>query len=176
MSLPKLEDKDITLRALCLDDAKGEYPSWLNDPIVTQFNSHGEKIYTKKMAIEYISSVQNSSTHHVFAIVYKEKHIGNISLQNISKQNHSAEFAILIGDTSSYGKGLGLRAGTLLINYGFNTLKLHRIYCGTSLNNIGMQHLAQKLGMKEEGRRIDALYKNNTYVDIQEYGMINKTY
>ena len=174
MSLPELHSKAIRLRALSLDDVEGNYPSWLNDPLVTQFNSHGQTHYTKEMARDYISNVQDSSTHQVFAIIFKNKHIGNISLQNIDQRNNSAEFAILIGDTSIYGKGIGYQAAQLLIRYGFNTLKLHRIYCGTALNNIGMQKLAHKLGMKEEGQRKDALYKNGTYLDVLEYGMIQE--
>ncbi|PHR55227.1 MAG: GNAT family N-acetyltransferase [Arcobacter sp.] len=174
MSLPELQNEDITLRELSLDDAQGVYPSWLNDPVVTKFNSHGEKEYTKEMAIEYISSVKNSKTHHVFSIIYHEQHIGNISLQNIDWTNRCAEFAIIIGNASVYGKGIGHTAGKLLIDYGFNVLNLHRIYCGTSQDNIGMQHLAIKLGMKKEGQRIDAFLKNHTYKDVLDYGIVQE--
>jgi RimJ/RimL family protein N-acetyltransferase len=53
-------------------------------------------------------------------------------------------------------------------------INLHRIYCGTSSENIGMQKLANKLGMIKEGQRKDALFKNGKYLDVIEYGIIVK--
>ena len=176
MSLPKLFDREITLKALSQVEAEGNYPSWLNDPIVTQFNSHGEKQYTKEMAKTYIDSVENSSTHHVFAIMFINQHIGNISLQHIDKKSASAELAILIGEPSMYGKGIGYRASKLLFEYGFNVLQLHKIYCGTSEKNVSMQQLALKLGMNEVGKSTRKLYKNNQYFDILEYSILSSQY
>ena len=53
--LPQLEGENIYLRALCLEDAKGSYPHWLNDPEVTRYSSHGEIEYTTEMAEESIN-------------------------------------------------------------------------------------------------------------------------
>lgn len=143
-----LQGKSLYLRPLELNDAEGNYPNWLNDPIVCKYNSHGEKLYTKEMAKEYINSVQNSSTFKVFAICMQDTHthIGNISLQDI--KNQTAEFAILLGEVSFMGKGYSKEAGKLILEYGFNTLSLQNIHCGTSEKNIPMQKLATYLGMK----------------------------
>ncbi len=173
--LPVLKGNIIHLRALHLEDAQGNYPNWLNDPEVTKYNSHGDVFYTREMAEDYIRNVHASQTAHVFAIVNNasHQHLGNISLQAIDMKARNAEFAILIGEPSVYGKGIGEEAGKLLIDYGFNHLHLHRIYCGTSSKNHGMQKLAAKLGMKQEGIRRDGLLKNGEYADIIEYGMLD---
>lgn len=170
----KLETEHIYLRPLHEEDAEGDYPSWLNDQEVCQYNSHGDILYTKEMALYYIQSVHNNPTCKVFAICDKltNKHIGNISLQAISTKNQSAEFAILLGNKAFWGKGLSKEAGKLLIAYGFNDLNLHRIYCGTSEANTPMQRLALSLGMELEGRRKEALFKNNRFYDILEYGIV----
>jgi RimJ/RimL family protein N-acetyltransferase len=177
-NLPLLKGKKIYLRGLSIQDAKGNYPNWLNDPEVTKYNSHGETLYTQKMAEEYISMVTESESHYVFAIIENttEKHIGNISLQALDRKARNAEFAILIGETSVHAKGVGEEAGRLLLEYGFTELKLHRIYCGTSSDNIGMQKLALKLGMRQEGVRRDGLTKNGSYADIIEYGILEDEY
>jgi RimJ/RimL family protein N-acetyltransferase len=169
--LPTLTGKSIYLRALCDKDAEGRYPQWLNDPEVTKYNSHGEKTYTYNMALAYIKTVKDSPTQHVFAIIHKEtqSHIGNISIQAIDFKLQCAEFAILIGEPSVYGKGIGHEAGTLILDYGLKTLNLRRIYCGTAENNTRMQALALKLGMKEKHRRIKAFHKNGIYLDVLEY-------
>lgn len=173
----KLEGERIYLRPLELRDADGAYPAWLNDPEVCLYNSHGDTLYTREMAQSYIESVTDNPSYAVFAICLREhdRHIGNIALQQISAKNRNAEFAVLIGEPSVFGQGIGYEAGVLLVDYAFSTLKLHRLYCGTHAENISMQHLALKLGMSEEGRRRDALFKNGQFADIVEYGLINST-
>jgi len=127
------------------------------------------------MAQSYIKSVIDNPSVDVFAICLREndRHVGNITLQQISLKNRSAELAILIGDPSVYGSGIGYEAGALLLEYAFGTCSLHRLYCGTHAENIGMQKLALKLGMNEEGRRREALFKNGIFADIVEYGLLN---
>lgn len=171
----RLEGKSVYLRPIELSDADGAYPSWLNDPDVCRYNSHGDSVYTREMAQSYIKSVIDNLSYAMFAICLHEddRYVGNIALQQISPKNRNAELAILIGEPSVYGSGIGYEAGVLLVEYAFGTLHLHRLYCGTHAENIGMQKLALKLGMSEEGRRREALWKNGTFADIVEYGLLN---
>lgn len=171
----KLQGSQIYLRPLELSDSNGSYPNWLNTPEVCRYNSHGESLYTSEIAHAYITSTIDNPTIKVFAICLKEnnQHVGNISLQQISAKNKSAEFAILIGEPSVYGRGIGYESGLLLFDYAFTTLKLHRIHCGTHAENFGMQHLALKLGMSEEGTRREAIFKNGQYANIVEYGILD---
>ncbi|WP_084607367.1 GNAT family N-acetyltransferase [Sulfurospirillum arcachonense] len=173
----RLEGERIYLRELRLEDAQGNYPNWLNDPEVCRYNSHGDILYTKEMAKEYIKSIQNSLTCKVFAICENvdETHIGNISLQNISVKNKNAEFAILMGEKSFWGKGYAKEASDMLLEYGFNNLCLHRIYCGTSEANTPMQKLAHAMNMEKEGVKKEALFKDNKFYDVFEYAIVNET-
>jgi RimJ/RimL family protein N-acetyltransferase len=170
----RLEGKRIYCRPIEINDAEGNYPNWLNDPDVCRYNSHGDITYTREMARTYISSVTDNPAYAVFAICLREnnRHVGNIALQQISTKNRSAEFAVLIGEPSVYGQGIGYEAGKLLVDYAFSTLKLHRLYCGTHAENFAMQHLALKLGMSEEGRRREAIFKNGKFADVVEYGLL----
>ena len=124
--------------------------------------------------IDYVQSVSSSNNDLVLAIVYKNNniHIGNISLQNINWVDRSAEIAFILGEIDYWGKGIMLEAGKLILNHAFKALNLHRVYCGTSINNFGMIKLARKLGMKKEGVRRDAIFNNNNYYDLIEFGII----
>ena len=174
----RLIGQQIYLRPLELSDSSGSYPNWLNIPEVCRYNSHGESLYTSEMAHAYIASTIDHPTIKVFAICFNDtnQHVGNISLQQISAKNQSAEFAILIGEPSVYGRGIGYEAGQLILQYAFTTLNLHRIHCGTHIENIGMQRLALKLGMIQEGIRREAIFKNNQFADIVEYGLLYNDY
>jgi ribosomal-protein-alanine N-acetyltransferase len=170
-----IEGENIYLRALYDNDANGSYSGWLNDPEITAFNSHGRFPMTKEKLSSYIDHSRSSKNDLILAVVDKTslKHIGNISLQNISWLDRNAEIAFLLGDKAFWGKGVMYEAGKLLINHGFKTLNLHRIYCGTSSENLGMQKLAEKLNMKKEGLRKEAIFNRGQYFDIVEYGILS---
>ena len=174
MDRPFIEGNSIDLRPLSLQDVNENYVGWLNDSEVCKYNSHHAYPYTTELAKEYVTSVRSQQRDLVLAIVAKDtgKHIGNISLQHINLINQSAEYAIILGDRAYWGKGVAKEASRLILKHGFDALNLHRIYCGTSRENIPMQKLAATLGFKEEGIRKEALYKNGSFTDIIEYGML----
>lgn len=175
MERPFLEGTTINLRPLSLTDAEGEYVNWFNDAEVCQHNSHHVYPHNRALTEQYINDANRQKQTMVLAITDKEgAHIGNVSLQSINYVNRSAEFAILIGDKRYWGKGIAKEAGHLLLRHGFEALNLHRIYCGTAADNIAMQKVALALGMREEGLRKEAVYKNGGYVDIIEYGILKE--
>lgn len=170
-----LEGSILNLRMLTLEDINGNYRFWLNDQEIVSHNSHGRFPMSPEQLADYVKSAHQSKTSLVMAVVDREtdRHIGNISLQNINWIDRNAEIAFLLGEKEFNGKGYMFEAGKILILHGFSQLNLHRIYCGTSSANIGMQRLAEKLGMKNEGIRKEAIYTNGSYHDIIEYGILN---
>jgi ribosomal-protein-alanine N-acetyltransferase len=164
------------VRPLREDDIEGQYPLWFQDQEVNLHNSHGKFFKTKSYFVDYQKSL-NAENKIVWAICHKEDgHIGNISLQQISLINRTAEFAIILGDKKHWGKGLGLLAGNKLLEHGFQKLNLERVYCGTSETNKGMQKLALGLGMIHEGTRRSHLYLEGRRVDMFEYGVMKSEF
>lgn len=170
-----LKGDSIFLRPLMNSDLDGNYMKWLNDSEITEHNSHGRFPYNREKLEEYVKSAANSNKIILLAIVdiKSETHIGNISLQCINWIDRNAEIAFLLGERNFMSKGVMYEAGTMILSHAFQSLNLHRIYCGTSSNNIAMQKLAVKLGMTKEGERNDAIYNNGKYYSIFEYGIIN---
>jgi RimJ/RimL family protein N-acetyltransferase len=162
------------LRPLQESDVDGAYPGWLNDAEVCGGNSHHVFPYTRAEALEYVRTVAGNRRDIVLAMVVAadDRHIGNISLARIDPVYRSAQLSILLGDRREWGKGFGLEAGRLLLGHGFAALNLARIECGTFSTNEGMRRLALALGMKEEGLRRQAAWKDGRYVDVIEYGIL----
>ncbi|MDR3400900.1 MAG: GNAT family protein [Chthoniobacter sp.] len=162
------------LRALADGDADGPYPGWLNDPEVCSGNSHHTFPYTREGALAYIERARQTRDELILAIVLREgdRHIGNIALQHIHPVNRSAELSVIIGERDVWGRGFAHEAAVLLVAHGFGVLNLERIACGTFAGNIAMQKLALRLGMKEEGRRRQAAFKNGRFEDIIEFGLL----
>ena len=173
--IPFLKGSRINLRPLTEKDISGSYKNWFNDPEVIKYNSHGRFPMTYYKLVDFVKSTQTSTSQIVLAIEDNKtnKHIGNVSLQRINWIDRNAEIAFILGEKEYWGKGIMTEAGNLLISHGFNELNLHRIYCGTSSANVGMQKLATKIGMKQEGVRKDALFKQGKYHDIIEFGIVH---
>ena len=150
------------------------YMQWFNNPYVCRFNSH------------HTIPVTNMKTKRkpdiLLGIEYREpgtlsyKWIGNVALDKIDYINSNAELSIIIGETGLYSKGIGSKVCKTMVEHGFNSLNLHKIYLGTSIDNIGMRNIATKLLFKIEGERTDAMFKNGRYVDVIEYGLLRSEY
>ena len=174
MKIIFIQGERIYLRPLKKDDIDGNYSNWLNDPLINKFNSHGRFTKNKSELIDYVTKVSSSKNDLVLAIVTKDsnEHIGNISLQNINWIDSNAEIAFILGEINYWGKGIMFEAGELIIQHAFKKLNLHRVYCATAENNVGMKKLAMKLGMKKEGVRKDAIFNDGKFLDIIEFGII----
>lgn len=168
-------NKDFFLRPLCELDVDGNYPLWFNDLLVTKYSSHGKFFKSKNFFKKYILELDEEK-NLVLAIMHKRKHIGNISLQNISFLDQNAELAIILGEKKYWGKGVGLKASIEICRHGFKNLNLKKIYCGTAKNNKGMNSIAKKLGMKIEGVRKNHLFLNNKFEDLLEYSIFKKEF
>jgi RimJ/RimL family protein N-acetyltransferase len=177
-NLAFLTSKRLYLRSLIDEDVEGEYLKWFNDEEVCHGNSHHVYPHTKSKIQEYIHHSHQTDDEFILAIVLKtnDRHIGNIALQDINRIYRSADLTIIIGDKSAWGKGYGREAAELVLHHGFNTMNLHRISCATFDTNQAMKKLALVLGMKEEGRRIEAAYKNGKYIDFVEFGILKSDY
>ncbi len=176
--MPFLSGEHLYLRPLVASDAEGPYVSWFNDAEVCEGNSHHVFPYSTDAALSYIHYAGETRDSVVLAIVLVEgdRHIGNISLQSIHPINRTAEFTVVIGDKTAWGKGYAKEAARLICDHGFYSLNLHRIGCGTFENNEGMKRLAAYLGMKEEGLRREAVFKNGSYLNVIEYGVLRSEY
>ena len=173
-----LEDGEIILRPLELSDAEGDYPNWLNDMETSKGNSHHRFPYSRDEAREYIQNARVSENDVILAIVERcsGKHIGNIALLDICWFSHSAKFAILVGSSTARGKGIGFRAGKLVLAHGFMSLNLHRIYCGTYVTNVAMNSLAKKLGMTLVGTLRESAYKDGLYLGENLFDILRPEY
>jgi RimJ/RimL family protein N-acetyltransferase len=167
---------DYYVRGLRERDLEGPYMSWFEDQEVCRYNSHGKFLKTSEHFKDFFRQL-NQENRLVWAICHQsDGHIGNVSLQEISFINRSAEFAILLGDKRHWGKGVGTAAGRALICHGFTKLNLERIHCATAATNESMRKLAKCLGMAQEGCRRRALYLDGEWVDAIEYGLLKSEF
>lgn len=91
----------------------------------------------------------------------KRSPVGVVSLYNIEQDK--AEFGrLMIGEESALGKGYGLQATELAVNYGFSVLNLDMIYLEVFKNNVYAQNIYKKAGFEITGED-GMLYKMCLY-------------
>ena len=169
-----LKSERLGLRLLKEEDAE-EYFAWFNDEEICRYNTHHRFPATVESEKAYIQDVNRDHSNLVFAVIElaTNEHIGIVALQSINYIDRKAEISNMYGKKDRWGKGYATEAYRLLIQHAFSTLNLHRIGAGLMAGSIGAQKTMEHLGFREEGRRIDAIYKDGKYHDIIEYGLIN---
>jgi len=102
--------------------------------------------------------------------------IGACGFFNYDTRNRSAEFGIMIGKKSFWNQGYGTETVRLLVQHGFNTLNLNRIYLRVLDNNPRAIRAYEKAGFTYEGRQRQAEFKDGKYVDLLVMSILKDEY
>jgi diamine N-acetyltransferase len=152
------------------------FVAWLNDPEVKQ----GLLLYNPLSLTEeedwYERMLARPLDEHVMAIEARLtdiddnkdtwKLIGSLAFFSIDWRVRSAELGILIGDKAYWNRGFGTEAVRLLVQYGFNTLNLNRIFLHVFATNPRAIRAYEKAGFKLEGRERQAEFRDGQYIDV----------
>lgn len=171
---PELISARLVLRALCGEDAQ-QLQAIANDPKVAGKLSSMPYPYQRQDAEQFILDAR---THYQeeesidFAITERAsgKLIGSIGLDLNSRDNHAA-ISYWLG-SAYWGGGYAAEAVREVLRFGFETLELHRITGHHFHNNPASGKVLLKVGMKQEGRRVEHFFKNGEYLDIVDYGLL----
>lgn len=108
----------------------------------------------------YWHSKWQDSRREDYAIVTTADHIhiGNCGLSDIDPLRQKAQLWIYLGEV--FGQGAGTITVTQLLDRGFGSLNLERIYLRVVASNQRALHFYKKLGFIEEGR-----FRRDTLVD-----------
>ncbi len=85
--------------------------------------------------------------------------IGGIGLHHLDKKNHKAELGYWL-TPQRWGEGLTSEAVSLLVDYGFKSLALVRIYAVCFSVNLASKKVLEKNGFIFEGVELKSLYKD----------------
>ncbi len=114
----------INLRKLTLDDVE-LYHGWRNDTEVMKSTSPQLDLYSFEETQGFIEMIASATNAKSYIIQDDGVDVGITSLINIDHKNGSAECIIDIGNKDYWGRGVGNKAMSLMMNYAFNELNLH---------------------------------------------------
>ena len=161
--------KRIRLRGVERSDVPKFY-EWINDPEVNEGLDVHLPMSMQDEEQWFEQSAQRAQAEKPMAIEMCEgndwKLIGNCRFFHLEWTNRAAELGITIGDKSVWNQGYGTETMQLLLQHGFETLNLNRIYLRVYSTNPRAIHVYEKAGFVLEGTFREDAYKHGKYIDV----------
>ena len=154
MIIRKLEKSDL-----------GERVAWMNNPQVFR-TMHFTPPISLENTIVWFERNKSIPTRCLVAMG---------GLTNIDYTTRKAEFYIFV-NPSRQKEGIGTMSTKMLCKYGFEILKLHKIYLFTNNSNIGARKTYEKVGFKLEGIHRDEMIDEEKYDDRLYYGLLSSEF
>ena len=149
--------------------------SWRNKSRVRN-NFIYRKPFTREGHLKWIENMIDTGKAVQFIIIEKstDKAIGSTYLRDIDLEHHKAEFGIFIGVDEALNRGYGTEACKLICKYGFEFLRLHRIFLRVFEWNLQAINSYKNAGFVREGLFRDDVCIDDKYHNIVMMGLLNK--
>jgi RimJ/RimL family protein N-acetyltransferase len=92
--------------------------------------------------------------------------IGSTFFRDIDYEHEKAEVGLVIGEKDAWGSGYGTEATSLMVDYAFNTLGLHKVFTRILADNIKPEKICITTGFSLEGRLKDDVKFEGKFVDV----------
>lgn len=165
-------DHTISLRTLEPGDVQNVVSLANNPKIAANLRDAFPHPYTEKDAEAFIEAARSANPPFRFAIEKDGHYVGNIALHvQDDVYQKSAEIGYFVGEPY-WGQGIGTEAVKLIVDYGFTTLGVQRIFAGVFSTNPASARLLEKAGFSFEGASKNAVFKNGVLCDELRYAIL----
>jgi diamine N-acetyltransferase len=168
--------KKIFLRALEPSDVELLY-QWENDPEIwkisqtlTPYSKHSLKEFVDSAKEDIFSSKQ---VRFMINLMHTTQTVGILDIFDIDFMNSRAGIGILI-DKNFRNQKIGAEAIELAVNYLFDTLLFHQIYCNALSNNPVSLKLFEKCGFAAIGIKKEWIKTQPGFQDVIMLQRINQ--
>lgn len=164
MRIRRIESRDLPLRV-----------EWMNNPKIYSSMHFAIPVSLENTQRWYES---NRNSAHRADLVF-ESDAGDVvamgGLTSIDSYRRCAELYIFVNPERK-SQGIGRKSTCLLCKYGFDVLKLHKIYLVTNKSNLAAQKVYESVGFKLEGILRDELVEGESYSDRLYYGLLSSEF
>lgn len=174
-----LETERFFLREFMKEDWKAVH-RYASQEIVSRYQPWGPN--SQEETQQYIAEVlkqqiQNPRVSFTFAVVWKETKevIGAGELSGMDFINQSGEMGYIL-HPDYWRQGIATELAQLLIKFGFETQRLHRISASCDPQNIGSQKVLEKAGLSQEGLLRQNLRMKKGWRDSLLYSILKLAY
>jgi RimJ/RimL family protein N-acetyltransferase len=161
-----LEGKRIILKILTKEDLR-ELGKLMVDKEIRELVAEVYPL-TEKDIESFFEKCQNVEERIWFVIIDKEtnKLIGETGFKGMYPPWRSGEFTLILWDRNYWSKGYGREVAQLMLEYGFNTLNMHRIYIEVAEFNVYGLKFWERLSFKKSGTLVEGYFCRGKYYDF----------
>ncbi len=172
-----LENKEIKLRALEPSDIKILY-EWENNCNIWEVSNtlvpFSRYLLKKYLETSHLDIYENKQLRLVIVKKDNDEPLGLIDLFDFDPFHSRAGIGVLINDKTNQGKGYASQALECFINYSFQLLKIHVLYCNIPADNQKSINLFEKYGFEKCGVKKSWLRTLSGWQDEYLYQRINQ--
>jgi ribosomal-protein-alanine N-acetyltransferase len=172
---PSLSTERLNLRRISVEDEK-EVFFLRSDKEMLQFLDRDpvRSIDEARQWIDAINEGIDGNQYIAWAIALKNDPtlIGTITFWNVQKEHYRAEIGYAL-HSRFQGQGLMQEAIIVVLDYGFNILKLHSVEANVNPKNDRSIQVLERNGFVREAYHRENYYHNGHFLDSAIYSLIN---
>jgi RimJ/RimL family protein N-acetyltransferase len=150
------------------------------DPAVVRYLPHGvQSLADSALYIQGVRAEARTLSPRIFefALVRTEdaRLIGRCGVKlSDSEQNEATLWYVL--RRSAWGEGYAVEAARAVLAFGFEDLRLHRIFVAIDPRNTSSLRVAEKLGLRREGHFLETTWAKGEWTDSIVFALLDREY
>jgi [ribosomal protein S5]-alanine N-acetyltransferase len=173
---PGLVSERLIIRKITLNDANDifEFTSLPETSEILTWYPHT----TLQVTSSFIKSIiekyeKNEASQWAIELKNEKKVIGIAGFIQFFPEHNRGEIAYVLSPVHQ-NRGYMTEALMMVLNYGFNNLKMNRIEAKCEINNSSSERVLLKIGMQPEGCFRDYLIRKGLYRDYKFFAVLKK--
>jgi RimJ/RimL family protein N-acetyltransferase len=172
---PVIAHGSVYLRAAGRDDIPW-FVAWINDNRTSRsigfrapISIPMEEAWFERM----LADQGNSAYMFTICLLVDDRPIGSVSLFDLDLVNGSAGLGIMIGDPGDRGRGHGTDTLEAIVGFGFDSLRLERIWLNVFDFNPAARRVYERVGFKHEGTQRHAIFREGRFFDDHRMAILS---
>jgi ribosomal-protein-alanine N-acetyltransferase len=172
--LPTLRSGQVVLRELRASDASSLFALLTTEEVSRFMSPPPTTVEGFEKFNGWAHRQREAGTFACFAVTVAgyDTAVGIFQVRSLVPGFETAEWGFAIG-SDFWGTGVFTDAATLVLDFAFNTIGVHRLEARAALKNGRGNGALQKLGAVQEGRLRKSFQKNGEYLDQMLYAMLD---
>lgn len=166
----------LILREINVGDLENVFHGLSNDDVTKYYAVSFNSLEETQTQMEWYKNLKRDKTGIWWAICSRENQTfyGAIGYNELDEVHHKAEIGYWLLP-KFWRNGFVKEALPSIIHYGFEKLNLHRIEAYVESENENSARILTSLSFNYEGRLIDCEIKNDRFISLDVYAVVNRT-
>ena len=143
----------------------------VNHPAIRRYISAFRTPQNRERYSEVFENVDSGEDGASLLVCDDDERVGSVQLYPVDDGRGTANLAYWI-EPDHQSDGYATEACELVVEYGFEELRLHRISAVTMAPNTASRRLLERLDFTHEGTKRESAFAEGEHVDEEQYGLL----